>query len=64
MMPLAGGIFHGVAQQVIDDGFHLFLVEEYLVVAGPRSETHGDVLLLGYGRSRSQCLPGALRFHR
>ena len=43
------GIFHGVAQQVIDDGFHLFLVEEHLMPAGPRSETHADVLLLGYG---------------
>ena len=45
---LVWGIFHGIAQQVIDDGFHLFLVEEHLVVAGPRSEAHADVLLLGY----------------
>ena len=46
---LVWGIFHGIAQQVIHDGFHLFLVEEYLVVAGPRSEIHGDVFLLGHG---------------
>ena len=46
---LVWGIFHCIAQQVIDDGFHLLLVEEHLVVAGPRSEAHADVLLFGYG---------------
>ena len=40
------GVFHGVAQQIIHDGFHLVVVKVHLVVAAPWCHQHVDAFLL------------------